>query len=87
MSSQNGRQTSDKTTGWQMSDERRSGGRLRQREGRGPEQGRWMVDLGARPSPHPGWGSGSITSGDGSSSGFWESSSCVTSMSPRMVWR
>lgn len=49
--------------------------------------GGWKTSV--RPFPHPGRGSGSITSGDGSSSGFWESSACVTSMSPRMVrrWR
>lgn len=47
-----------------------------------------MVDCRQTPL-HPGEGSGSLTSGDGSSSGFRESSACVTSMSPRMVrrWR
>lgn len=40
-----------------------------------------------RPTHLPSCGSGGITSGDGSSSGFWESKAFVTSMSPRMLRR
>lgn len=86
-------QQKDKTRGWQTSDEQRNRERLRQGEVRGPEPERWHNQLGEadshQTSLHPGWGLGCITSGEGSSSGFGESSACVTSMSPRMVrrWR
>lgn len=85
----------DETSGWQMATERRGRGRLRQREVRGPDPGRWhssggwWTTAGSPPPTRLGvWGA-LTTSGDGNSSGFWESSACVTSTSPRMArrWR
>lgn len=76
--------------GWQMPEERR--GRSRQREVWGPDLRRWHSGGGwwttAGSSPTRAESPGAfITSGDGSSSGFWASSASVTSASPRMVRR